>query len=107
MSFFNPDIYNEKNLEKDDAQSISDIRYVLRCLDNEDIIDDYCSQRSMGKLETELMKERLNSYTEFIKDHLEENITELIVTMIEGYDEETFEKNIRRNYEGKEIKEGD
>ena len=53
------------------------------------------------------MKERLNSYTEFIKEHLEENITELIVTMIEGYDEETFEKNIRRNYEGKEIKEGD
>ena len=51
--------------------------------------------------------ERLNSYTEFIKEHLEENITELIVTMIEGYDEETFEKNIRRNYEGKEIKEGD
>ena len=95
MSFLNPDIYNEKNLEKDDAQSISDIRYVLRCLYNDDIIYDYCSQR------------RLKSYTEFFKEHLEENITELIVTMIEGYDEETFEKNIRRNYEGKEIKEGD
>lgn len=107
MSYFNPDIYNEKSLEKSDAQSISDVRCVLQCLDNDDIIDDYCNDRNMGKLETELTKERLKSYTDFLKERIEENITELIVTMIESYDEETFEKNIRRNYEGHNINEGE
>ena len=100
MSFFNPDIYNEDNLLDEDKEIIANVRYLYDSLTDESCIDEYCDGIFLGKLECTLLKERLSLFLEFLKKRGEAEITDMIVSMIEGYSNETLDEIIRRNTEG-------
>lgn len=100
MSFFNPDIYNEDNLLPKDKEIIASVRTLFESITDSYRIDEYCDGVFLGKLETELYKERLSLFLEFLKKQGEAEIDDMIVSMIEGYSDETFDAIIRQNTEG-------
>lgn len=88
MSYFNPELYNEDNLKDDDKKRIDDLKIALNEILNHGIISEYLNDKELGKLEREFAKEKLKPFLEFINNKAEFFISDMIISIIENYDNE-------------------
>lgn len=88
MSYFNPELYNEDNLKVEDKKRVDELRTALNEILNNGVVGEYLNDKSIGKLERELLKEKLKPFLEFINNKAEFFISDMIISIVENYENE-------------------
>ena len=104
MTYFDPKIYNMKNLKEKDRKELKFWREIFdRQIENAmDMFIPYVKKKGKMKLWDRLKKELAEDFAGEIKSHMRAAMTEIIVSIMDRYEDDYFESlEIKESNQGK------
>lgn len=87
MSYFDPEIYNEDNLKEQDKREIQFWRDSF-LMDIDNALKDVCGFGENDKTLDKIKREIIEEYIEALKVRVEYSVNDVIVSIIDNYDDE-------------------